>query len=116
MIVITENAIIDIITPLIPLPQLLQHFHKHGLALLLSAERHSPPIAVTCWNRCVVFDVENFNHGRQLEHGRKSRGEEEQGRRVPQNLEWEKANAIRIPPNFVMFQNFKHQIACNAMQ
>ena len=36
------------------------------------------------------------------------------GRQVPQNLEWEDANAHCPPPpssDFVMFQNFKHQIA-----
>jgi len=29
----------------------------------------------------------------------------------PQNLEWGNANA-NCPPDFVIFQNFKHQIAC----
>jgi len=36
------------------------------------------------------------------------------GGRVPQNLEWD-ANA-NCPPDFVMFQSFKHRVACITMQ
>jgi len=38
-----------------------------------------------------------------------------QGDMSPQNLEWRDDNANCLP-NFVMFENFKHQIACTTVQ